>query len=41
MCAPEEIAYRNNWISPAELKELAEKLSKTPYSRRLLDNLRD
>ena len=36
VCAPEEIAFHNGWISAAELKELALKLGKTLYARRLL-----
>ena len=36
VCAPEEIAFHNGWISTAELKELALKLGKTLYARRLL-----
>ncbi len=40
VCSPDEIAFHNEWISAAELKLLAERLSKTPYSRQLLDNLR-
>jgi glucose-1-phosphate thymidylyltransferase len=40
VCAPDEIAYHNGWINEEELKGLAAKLSKTQYSRRLLDNLR-
>jgi glucose-1-phosphate thymidylyltransferase len=39
ICAPEEIAFHNGWISAGELKELALKLGKTLYSHRLLDNL--
>jgi glucose-1-phosphate thymidylyltransferase len=41
VCAPDEIAFQNGWINAEELKLLAEELSKTPYSRRLLDNLRN
>jgi glucose-1-phosphate thymidylyltransferase len=40
VCAPEEIAFLNGWIDAAELKELAVKLDKTEYARRLLENLR-
>ncbi len=40
VCAPDEIAFHNGWICAEELKQLAQKLSKTEYSRRLLDNLR-
>ena len=40
VCAPDEIAFHNGWISAEELRELALKLDKTEYSRRLLDNLR-
>jgi len=39
VCAPEEIAFHNGWINTAELKELALKLGKTLYARRLLDHL--
>ena len=41
VCAPDEIAFHNGWIGAVELKELAAKLDKTQYSRRLLDNLSD
>jgi glucose-1-phosphate thymidylyltransferase len=41
VCAPDEVAFHNGWISAEELKELAGKLDKTQYSRRLLDNLRN
>ncbi len=40
VCAPDEIAYHNGWINDAQLEELAAKLNKTQYSRRLLDNLK-
>ncbi|MGH6671381.1 MAG: glucose-1-phosphate thymidylyltransferase RfbA [Xanthobacteraceae bacterium] len=40
VCAPDEIAYHNGWISAEELKELAAKAGKTEYARRLLENLR-
>ncbi len=40
VCAPDEIAFHNGWIGAAELKELAAKVGKTQYARRLLDNLR-
>jgi glucose-1-phosphate thymidylyltransferase len=40
VCAPDEIAFHNGWINAEELRELAAKLNKTQYSRRLLDNLR-
>jgi glucose-1-phosphate thymidylyltransferase len=39
VCAPDEIAFHNGWISAAELKELAAKAGQTQYARRLLDNL--
>ena len=39
VCAPDEIAFHNGWISADELKELAARLNKTQYSRRLLENL--
>jgi glucose-1-phosphate thymidylyltransferase len=40
VCAPDEIAFHNGWITTEQLKELAARLNKTQYSRRLLDNLR-
>jgi len=40
VCAPEEIAFYNGWISAEELTALTLKLGKTQYSRRLLENLR-
>jgi glucose-1-phosphate thymidylyltransferase len=40
VCAPDEIAFHNGWISAEKLKELAAKAGNTQYSRRLLDNLR-
>jgi len=40
VCAPDEIAFHNGWISAEKLKELAARAGKTQYSRRLLDNLR-
>ncbi|MGO9846076.1 MAG: glucose-1-phosphate thymidylyltransferase RfbA [Methylocella sp.] len=40
VCAPDEIAFHNGWISAEELKLLAEELSRSPYARALLDNLR-
>jgi glucose-1-phosphate thymidylyltransferase len=40
VCAPEEVAFHNGWISAVELRALALKLEKTQYSRRLMDNLR-
>ena len=39
MCAPDEIAFHNGWISAADLRELAAKMNKTEYARRLLENL--
>ena len=39
IAAPEEIAFRNGWISPDQLKAQASKFSKTHYGARLLDNL--
>jgi glucose-1-phosphate thymidylyltransferase len=40
VCAPDEIAFHNGWITEADLVNLAAKLNKTQYARRLLDNLR-
>jgi glucose-1-phosphate thymidylyltransferase len=39
VCAPDEIAFHNGWINAAGLRELAAKMNKTEYSRRLLENL--
>jgi glucose-1-phosphate thymidylyltransferase len=39
VCAPDEVAFHNGWISADELRALALKLEKTQYSRWLLDNL--
>jgi len=33
----EEIAWRNGWISSAQLKALGEKLEKTEYGKYLID----
>ena len=33
--APEEIAYKNGWITEAELLKSAEKYGKSPYGRHL------
>jgi glucose-1-phosphate thymidylyltransferase len=41
ICAPEEIAYLNNWIAKDDFAQLAMKLGKTKYGRRLLDHFRD
>ncbi len=35
MSAPEEIAYKNGWISKAELQEAAELYGKSPYGQHL------
>ena len=40
IAAPEEIAFNNRWIGPAQLEAQAKKFSKTQYGARLLDNLR-
>ena len=40
IAAPEEIAFHNGWIDPAQLEALAAKVGKTQYGVRLLDNLR-
>ena len=39
VCAPDEIAFHNGWISAADLRELAAKMNKIEYARRLLENL--
>jgi len=36
ICCPEEIAYRNGWISREELRELAKRLAKSPYGQYLI-----
>ncbi len=41
ICAPEEIAYFNKWIAKDDFAQLAMKLGKTKYGRRLLDHFRD
>jgi glucose-1-phosphate thymidylyltransferase len=41
VCAPDEIAFHNSWISAERLRELALKLDKTQYSRQLMQNLRN
>ena len=41
ICAPEEIAYFNQWITKDDFAQLAMKLGKTRYGRRLLDHFRD
>ena len=35
VCCPEEIAYLNQWVSPDELRSLAEKFKKTAYGKYL------
>ncbi len=35
VCSPEEIAFRNGWISAGELLELSQPLSKTEYGKTL------
>ena len=39
LCCPEELAWRNGWISDAELEGLAKPLAKSGYGRYLLDVL--
>ncbi len=39
ICCPEEIAYRQGWISASQLRELAKPLSKNGYGQYLLDIL--
>ncbi len=41
VAAPEEIAFHNGWLTEVELKAAADKLGKTQYGQRLLDNLKD
>ena len=36
VCCPEEIAYRNGWLSKAELTKVAEPLAKSGYGKYLL-----
>jgi glucose-1-phosphate thymidylyltransferase len=40
VCCPEEIAYRQGWISAADLEKLASPLSKNGYGRYLLNLLK-
>ena len=37
ICAPEEIAFHNGWISVDQLKEIAEKYKNSPYGQHLMD----
>ena len=37
VCCPEEISWRNNWISDEQMLELAKELSKNDYGRYLYD----
>jgi glucose-1-phosphate thymidylyltransferase len=39
VCCPEEIAYSQGWISPAQLKSLAAPLAKNGYGQYLLSLL--
>jgi glucose-1-phosphate thymidylyltransferase len=39
VASPEEIAFRNGWLSTDELEAIAHTLGNTQYGRRLLDNL--
>ena len=36
ICCPEEIAFENGWIDKEQLKELAQKLTKSDYGKFLL-----
>ena len=36
ICCPEEIAFENGWINKEQLKELAQKLTKSDYGKFLL-----
>ena len=37
VCCPEEIAYKNGWITAEELSKLADKYMKTAYGQYLKD----
>ena len=39
VACPEEIAYRNNWITPEDIQKLAEPLKKNDYGKYLLSML--
>src|SRR5262245_24161308 len=39
VASPEEIAFRNGWLSTEKLEAIARALGNTQYGRRLLDNL--
>jgi glucose-1-phosphate thymidylyltransferase len=41
VCAPDEVAYNNGWISAQQLEALAQNLDQTQYARWLLENLRN
>ena len=36
ICCPEEIAFENGWIDKEQLKDLAQKLTKSDYGKFLL-----
>ncbi len=36
ICCPEEIAFRNGWITPAQLTSLGERIDKSPYGQYLM-----
>lgn len=36
ICCPEEIAFENGWINKEQLKELAQKLTKSDYGKFLI-----
>ncbi len=36
ICCPEEVAFRNGWITPAQLTSLGERIDKSPYGQYLI-----
>ena len=40
VCCPEEIAFRNGWISPADFERIAHSMNGNPYGRYLEDLLK-
>ena len=41
VACPEEIAYRNGWITKEKVKELAESLLKSEYGKYLMNLIKE